>query len=122
MGMTFSSKHGCTREPTYPTQQAAGNVGALAGGVGLGYATADSDTGHTYYGHPADVALSSNSWAHFGKGNPNLNALQNFAYRGLEELTLLAKSVTKTYYGKDIEYAYWQGCSTGGRQGLTMVC
>ncbi|SMQ55423.1 unnamed protein product [Zymoseptoria tritici ST99CH_3D7] len=100
---------------------AAGNVGALAGGVGMGYATADSDTGHTYNGHPADVALSSTSWAFTGKGNVNLHALQNFGYRALEELTLLAKSVTETYYAKDIAYSYWQGCSTGGRQGLTMA-
>ncbi|KJX93385.1 hypothetical protein TI39_contig4323g00005 [Zymoseptoria brevis] len=87
----------------------------------MGYATADSDTGHTYNGHPADVALSSTSWAFTGKGNVNHHALQNFGYRALEELTLLAKSVTETYYAKDIAYSYWQGCSTGGRQGLTMA-
>lgn len=102
--------------------QAAGNPGALAGGVALGYATADTDAGHNIYGHPAETALSSKSWSLPSPGNVNLHKLQTFGYRSLEELTLIAKAVTKTYYKKDIAYSYWQGCSTGGRQGLTLVC
>lgn len=100
---------------------AAGSSGNLAGGVALGYATADTDSGHNMYGHPAETALNSKSWALPSPGNVNLHLLQNFGYRSLEELTLLAKAVTKTYYNKDIAYSYWQGCSTGGRQGLTLV-
>lgn len=101
--------------------QAAGNPGALAGGVALGYATADTDAGHNIYGHPSETSLSSKSWSLTSPGNVNLHQLQTFGYRALEELTLIAKAVTKTYYNKDIAYSYWQGCSTGGRQGLTLV-
>ncbi|MBV9200630.1 MAG: tannase/feruloyl esterase family alpha/beta hydrolase [Alphaproteobacteria bacterium] len=32
-------------------------------------------------------------------------------------MTEKAKAVIKAYYGKAQDYAYWNGCSTGGRQG-----
>jgi hypothetical protein len=32
-------------------------------------------------------------------------------------MTVKAKAVIKAYYGEPQKYAYWNGCSTGGRQG-----
>lgn len=68
-----------------------------------------------------DTGLTSTSWSLTSPGNVNLHALQNFAYRALDDMTWIAKHIIKTYYGKDIAYSYWNGCSTGGRQGLTLV-
>jgi feruloyl esterase len=92
--------------------QAIGNGGwngtigyaALAEGVKGGYATAATDTGHE--GGRASFAL----------GHPE--KLTDFAYRAVHDMTVTAKAITKDYYGTAPHYSYWNGCSTGGRQGL----
>lgn len=71
-----------------------------------GYATAGSDTGHE--GDPGDAS--------FGLGHPE-KAI-DFGYRAVHEMTLRAKSLIRAFYGKMPEHSYWNGCSTGGRQGL----
>jgi feruloyl esterase len=42
----------------------------------------------------------------------------DFAYRSTHEMTVKAKEIVKAFYGRDEEYAYFKGCSTGGRQAL----
>ncbi|KXH46534.1 tannase and feruloyl esterase [Colletotrichum nymphaeae SA-01] len=95
----------------------AGEIGddVMAGYTALGYAVAATDGGyeHNPYG-------TADSWL-FKDGTPNLEALENFAYRGLHEMTLIGKHVAAEYYGKKPDFAYWSGCSTGGRQGLAMA-
>jgi feruloyl esterase len=44
-----------------------------------------------------------------------------FAERSLHELASTTKALTKGYYGKKEKYAYWDGCSTGGRQGYKIA-
>jgi Tannase and feruloyl esterase len=34
------------------------------------------------------------------------------------DLAVVGKAVTAAYYGSNATYSYWNGCSTGGRQGL----
>ncbi len=43
----------------------------------------------------------------------------DWQYRATHRATLLAKEVIAVAYGQAQEYAYFRGCSTGGRQGLT---
>ncbi len=93
--------------------QSLGN-GAYAGAIGYpglgtavaqGYAAASTDTGHT------------GGSASFAMGHPE--RLIDFAYRGVHEMTLAAKKIISAYYGSAAKRAYWNGCSTGGRQALT---
>jgi feruloyl esterase len=92
--------------------QAVGNGGwggqlsvqALAGGVARGYAIATTDTGHAGQG------------GSFAFNHPE--KLVDFAYRAVHEMTVQAKSFIRAYYGRDANASYWNGCSTGGRQGL----
>ena len=92
--------------------QAIGNGGwngtmgypALAEGVKRGYATAGTDTGHE--GGSASFAL----------GHPE--KLIDFAYRAVHEMTVTSKAIIQNFYGSAPRYSYWNGCSTGGRQGL----
>ena len=42
----------------------------------------------------------------------------DYGYRAIHEMTVKAKAVIDAYYGKAPEYSYFNGCSTGGRQGL----
>src|SRR5260370_7083164 len=53
------------------------------------------------------------SWA---LGHPE--KVTDFGYRGIHEMTRVAKAVIKTYYGRDPQHSYFWGCSNGGRQAL----
>ena len=77
-------------------------------GVALrrGYATASTDTGHQGSGEDADFAL----------GHPE--KVVDFGYRAVHEMTLKAKAIIAAYYGDAPKLSYWDGCSSGGRQGL----
>ncbi len=68
-----------------------------------GFAIASTDTGHE--GSDPDYAYQP-------------EAALDYAFRGVHLATLTAKAVISTYYGEDIDYAYYRGCSNGGRQGL----
>ncbi len=77
---------------------------ALATALARGYATASTDTGHATPGGA------------FALGHPE--KLVDFGYRAVHEMTVQAKSLIANYYGNQAKRAYWNGCSTGGRQGL----
>jgi feruloyl esterase len=95
------------------TFQAVGNGGwagtisyaALAAAVAGGYATASTDTGHV--GGTAAFAL----------GHPE--KVVDFGYRAVHEMTVQAKAVVDAFYGSLPKLSIWNGCSQGGRQGVT---
>ena len=78
---------------------------ALAGAVLDGFAAAATDTGH--------VGSTDALWA---IGRPDL--VEDYGHRAVHEMTLKAKAVLEAFYGQPAHHAYWNGCSTGGRQGL----
>jgi pimeloyl-ACP methyl ester carboxylesterase len=86
------------------------SYGGLAAGIRAGYATASTDTGHP--------ASAGGTFALNPDGSLNTQLIGDFAERSLHELALKAKAVIGAYYGKPPTYSYWNGCSTGGRQGL----
>jgi pimeloyl-ACP methyl ester carboxylesterase len=80
--------------------------GMLAPEVKRGYAAAATDAG-----------VSMDPW------NPGAWAgdealLTNFASRSLHDLAVAGKAITAQHYGRPAAHNYWNGCSTGGRQGL----
>jgi len=40
--------------------------------------------------------------------------------RAVHLTAITAKGITARYYDRPVAYAYWDGCSTGGRQGMAM--
>ena len=78
---------------------------ALATALRAGYATASTDTGHQ--GNTPEFAL----------GHPEL--VIDFGYRAIHEMTVKGKAITEAFYGNAPREAYFVGCSTGGRQGLS---
>ena len=80
---------------------------ALTDALRRGYAAASTDTGHTGTGGDASFAL----------GHPE--KLTDFGYRAVHEMTVTAKAAVLAFYGDRPRFSYWQGCSTGGKQGLT---
>lgn len=51
-------------------------------------------------------------------GAINKTLWADFASRGIHEMALKAKALAKAYFARQVSYSYWDGCSTGGRQGL----
>src|SRR5262245_37157622 len=80
------------------------NFGGMTNAVREGYATASTDTGH------------SGSSGSFALGHPEKVA--DFAFRAVHETAVKAKALIAAHYGRDPRLSYWEGCSTGGRQGL----
>jgi feruloyl esterase len=84
----------------------AGNIetGAMALALRRGYATASNDTGH------------KGGSASFAVGHPE--KLIDFGYRAMHEMAVQSKAIIETYYRRRPQLSYYQGCSTGGRQGM----
>jgi feruloyl esterase len=80
------------------------SYGGLGAAVQHNYATASTDTGH-------EVANGS-----FAIGHPE--KMLDYGYRAIHEMTVQAKTIIAAYYGTGPRWSYWNGCSTGGRQGL----
>ncbi len=77
---------------------------AMASGLRDGYAAASNDTGHK--GANGSFAL----------GHPE--KIVDFAYRAMHEMTVQSKAVVEALYDQGPRLSYYNGCSTGGRQGL----
>jgi feruloyl esterase len=77
---------------------------ALAAALAAGYAAAATDTGH------------AGNTAAFVPGHPE--KLVDYGYRAVHEMTVAAKALIDGFYGRPARLSYWNGCSTGGRQGL----
>ena len=81
-----------------------GAAPAMVLALRAGYATSGNDTGHEggnglfTVGHPEKVI--------------------DFAYRAMHEMTAQSKALIKAFYDQSPRLSYYNGCSTGGRQGL----
>lgn len=71
-----------------------------------GFATVGTDTGHRGFGTDASWALN----------RPDREV--NFGHRAVHVTAETAKTIIRLYYGRDIAYSYFAGCSRGGGQGM----
>jgi feruloyl esterase len=78
---------------------------AMVEAVGRGYATSSTDTGHV--GNTMAFALN------------HREKYIDFGYRAVHEMTIKAKAIVEAFYGIAPMHSYWNGCSQGGRQGIT---
>ncbi|KAF2733353.1 tannase and feruloyl esterase [Polyplosphaeria fusca] len=110
--------------------QAVGGGGFIAGlysymltamdaAMAEGYATVATNAG--IYATDINGGDADSWFLPNGPGKPDYFALENFAYRSIGEMGLLAKQVVKSYYGSEARYSYFSGCSNGGRQGYVLA-
>ena len=85
---------------------------AVNGPVNTGYVGSGNDTGHAGGNCEPGVNLD---------GTYNLQFINDFIRNGMKQQILFSKSVAGTYYGMQPAYNYWNGCSTGGRQGYVLA-
>ena len=96
-----------------PKFQAVGNgdaagvisYDAMVEAIRRGYATSSTDTGHV--GNTMAFALG------------HRDKYVDFGYRAVHEMTVTAKAIVEAFYGTAPVHSYWNGCSQGGRQGIT---
>jgi hypothetical protein len=78
----------------------------------------------------AGYVISGNDLGHRGGDcNPGLNAdgsynwqfIQDFIRNGIKQQVIWTKTISRMYYGVASKYDYWNGGSTGGRQGYLLA-
>jgi hypothetical protein len=72
-----------------------------------GFATANTNTGHDSRTEPG-ASFAYN----------NLQKTIDYAFRAVHLTATYSKQLIAEFYGQEADYAYWDGCSKGGRQGL----
>ena len=77
--------------------------------AGMGYVSGTTDAGQRWSQNGSFVFLPD--------GRLNETLLKDFSYRSLVEQALKTRALTRAYCGSDALYAYFDGHSTGGRQG-----
>jgi hypothetical protein len=92
----------------------AGQVSVPTAALRDGFAGATTDTGHS-------TNAMDGKFGMLEPGKPN-EALQiDFAYRSEHLMAVVGKQLVEAFYGRQPDYSYWNGCSTGGRQGLRIA-
>ena len=86
-----------------------GSANAVNGPASQGYVAGATDTGHE--GGSGSFALGAD-------GKLNWQLIQDNGHLGIHEMTVTGKALTQAMYGVAPRYSYFNGCSTGGRQGL----
>jgi len=86
-----------------------GSAAGVSQPVAQGFAAGATDTGHPdATGHFALDAAGHLDW----------QAIRDNGHVGIHEMTVTGKALTQALYGTAPRYAYFNGCSTGGRQAL----
>ena len=91
-----------------------GCAGSLAvnAPVNTGYVGSGNDLGHS--GGNCEPGVNVD-------GTYNLQFINDFIRNGIKEQILFSKAVAARYYAQKSAYNYWNGCSTGGRQGYLLA-
>jgi hypothetical protein len=80
--------------------------------VNAGYVGSGTDTGHA--GGNCEPGVNAD-------GTYNLQFINDFIRNAIKQQVLLSKAIATTYYAMPPVYNYWNGCSTGGRQGYLLA-
>jgi tannase len=87
---------------------------------GFAYSTASgaTDAGYGAFDYSYDEKVL------YGNGSINWDSTYAFSYTALVELIQLGKPLTQSFYGMSCDtklYTYFEGCSDGGREGMSQV-
>ena len=82
--------------------------------VNAGYVGSGNDTGHGAADFNCEAGVNLD-------GTYNLQFINDFIRNGIKQQVLLSKRIAATYYAVKPAYNYWNGCSTGGRQGYLLA-
>jgi hypothetical protein len=89
----------------------SGNLNVMLA-VDAGYVGSGTDLGHS--GGNCEPGVNAD-------GTYNMQFIQDFIRNAIEQQVIWAKKLASDYYGEKPSYNYWNGCSTGGRQGYLLA-
>lgn len=89
----------------------AGNL-IVTPAVDAGYVGSGTDLGHP--GGDCEPGVNAD-------GTYNLQFIEDFIRNAIKQQVLWAKKIALAYYTERPEFNYWNGCSTGGRQGYLLA-
>ncbi|KAJ5832114.1 hypothetical protein N7474_000425 [Penicillium riverlandense] len=113
----FANRFLATGGGGYAINSGTTTSGSLPGGVMYGAVAGLTDGGFgSLETQVSNVILKEN-------GTINYDALFMFGYEGIHEMTVLGKELTQLFYKtSDTKlYSYYQGCSEGGREGMSQL-
>ncbi|KAI1746912.1 Tannase/feruloyl esterase [Xylaria castorea] len=88
------------------------------GGIEYGAGSGATDAGYDAFSNSYDEVVL------YGNGSTNWDATYMFGYQALGEMTTIAKPLTRGFYSVSDDtkiYTYYEGCSDGGREGMSQV-
>jgi hypothetical protein len=91
-----------------------GSVGAITAATDTGYVGSSTDSGHTSGENPGFGVIQATHQLNYGK-------IEDFFSESLRLQYQWALKLAEAYYGTPATRNYWDGCSTGGRQGLVLA-
>jgi len=91
-----------------------GAVGPVFPATNGGYVGSSTDSGHTVAENPNFAVIQETHSLNYGK-------LDDFLIESLRQQYQWALRLAEVYYGTPARRNYWNGCSTGGRQGLALA-
>jgi hypothetical protein len=90
-----------------------GTLSAITAATNTGYVGSNTDTGHAT-GSPTFAVIQDTHQLNYG-------TLDDFLVESIHQQYTWALKLTQVYYGQKATRNYWDGCSTGGREGLSMA-
>jgi hypothetical protein len=91
-----------------------GGLSAVTSATNTGYVGSNTDTGHPTQDNPNFPVIQATHELNYGR-------LDDFLVESIHQQYRWALALTQVYYGKPSTRNYWDGCSTGGREGLSMA-
>lgn len=91
---------------------------SATGGLLYGVASGCTDAGYDAFSNSYDEVVL------YGNGTINWDSTYMFAYQGLGEMAEIGKYITNNFYTMKSDeklYTYFEGCSDGGREGMSQV-
>ncbi|HEY8358251.1 MAG TPA: tannase/feruloyl esterase family alpha/beta hydrolase, partial [Ramlibacter sp.] len=79
----------------------------------MGYVSGTTDAGQPHYQDPSFAFLST--------GAVNLEGMRDMASRAMFEQAVKTRALADAFYGRRAKFAYYDGHSQGGRQGLKVA-
>lgn len=92
--------------------------------VSRGFLGLQTDTGHPAAARDPDESVvqdwrdTTGAFAMLAPGVPNRTLQDDYAHRSSHLMAVLGKQLAQGYYRRPARHAYWNGCSTEGRQAL----
>ena len=94
-----------------------GTIGSTTSATDGGYVGSSTDGGH----NNAEIGTRGDFGVIQATNRLNVGKINDYVYESIHQQFKWSLWLTQQYYGRPAQRNYWNGCSTGGRQGLELA-